>query len=120
MPTMPNRRRSDPDDSEAHVHRRSTDAETVLQMHSRLDDHDRKLNKVFEILRSNAENLKSLNDNLGRVADVLETISNLKGFWITLKLISTVSKVVLPPLLILGAIFGALYLYLKTGIWSKP
>lgn len=31
-----NRRRGDPDDSEAHVHRRSTDANAVLHLHSRV------------------------------------------------------------------------------------
>ena len=120
MPATPNRRRGDPDDSQAHVHRRSTDDDAVLRLHSRLDDHDRKLEEVFEILRSNAENLKSLNDNLGRVADVLETMSNLKGFWLTVKLLSSVSKVMLPPLLVFGALAGAVYVYLKTGMWRTP
>lgn len=114
MATTPNRRRNDPDDSEAHVHRRRSDTDAVLQMHSRLDDHDGKFIEVFEILRGNADSLAALNANVSRVADVLEAMANFKGFWMTLRLLSAAAKIIIPII----AVIGALWIFLKTGQWQ--
>lgn len=89
------RRRTDPDDSEAHVHRRASDADAVLRLHDRVDDHDRRLDGHDKLIDSFRSSIEALNQNMGRVADVLETLANLKGFWGTLKLISAGTKVLL-------------------------
>lgn len=109
----PNRRRHDPEDSEAHAHRRATDHDAVLHLHDRIGDCEENIRNLLESHREMSDNIKSLNQNLGRVADVLEALSNFKGFWLTLRLLSGAVKVVLPLL----AIAGAVWLFLKTGQW---
>lgn len=113
MPAKPNRRRHDPEDSEAHAHRRAVDTDAVLHLHGRVGDCEESIRKLLQSQRDMADNLKSLNQNLGRVADVLEALSNFKGFWMTLRLMSGAAKVVLPLL----AVAGAVWLFLKTGQW---
>ena len=118
MPSIkPSRRRTDPDDSESHVHRRATDGEAVLALHSRVEDHDRKIGEILETQRAMTENLKKLTENTGRLADVLEAWNNVKGFWWTLKLISSAAKIAVPML----AFVGAVWYFAKTGHWEiKP
>lgn len=60
------------------------------------------------------ENLKKLTDNTGRLADVLEAWQNVKGFWWTLRLMSTGAKIVIP----IAAVGVAIWLYIKTGHWE--
>ena len=108
------RRHADPEDSEAHVHRRATDSEAVLRLHDRVDDHDRKFADHDSVIGKMAENLQNLNQNLSRVADVLEALNNVKGFWLTLRLISGAAKIVLP----IAVVIGAMWVFLKTGQWS--
>lgn len=112
-PRTARRRRNDPDDSEAHAHRRQTDTDAVLHLHGRVADCEDSINKLLESHREMGENLKSLNLNIGRVADVLEAIGNLKGFWWTVRMMSTGAKIVIP---ILGFV-GAVWLLIKTGQW---
>lgn len=109
----PNRRRGDPSDSEAHVHRRKTDQDAVLHLHSRIADCEESIQKLLESQQQMTENLRKLTDNTGRLADVLEAWNNVKGFWWTLKLLSGGAKIVI-PLIALG---GAAWLFLKTGQW---
>lgn len=93
MPAKPSRRRND--------------------LHERMDDCEESIRNLLESHREMADNMKSLNQNLGRVADVLEALSNLKGFWLTLRLASGAARIVLPLL----AIAAAVLLFLKTGQW---
>ena len=104
---MHTRRRTDPDESEAHVHRRKTDAEAVLRLHDRVDDHDHKFFEHDKLIESFGRSIEALNQNMGRVADVLETFTNLRGFWATLKLLSAGSKVVLSLVAFSAALWGA-------------
>lgn len=108
------RRRADPDDSEAHVHRRVTDDDTVLHLHDRVNDHDRKIGEILAAQQAMTENLKKLTENTGRLADVLEAWNNVKGFWWTLKLISSGAKIIIPVL----AFIGAVWYFAKTGHWE--
>lgn len=114
MTAKPTRRRNDPEDSEAHVHRRATDQDAVLHLHSRIHDCEESIAHLLESHRDMADNMKNLNQNIGRVADVLEALSNLKGFWLTLRLVSGGAKIVLPLL----AVAAAVLLFLKTGQWK--
>lgn len=113
-PAYKRRRHADPEDSQAHVHRRATDSDAVLRLHDRVDDHDRKFADHDSVIGKMAENLQSLNLNLSRVADVLEALNNVKGFWLTLRLISGAAKVVLPIAIVIGAVWA----FAKTGQWS--
>lgn len=113
MPTARTRRRTDPEDSEAHAHRRHTDADAVLHLHSRIADCEESIKKLLDSQQQMTENLKKLTDNTGRLADVLEAWNNVKGFWWTLKLMSGAAKVLLPI-----AAFGAtVWIFIKTGRW---
>lgn len=111
------RRRGDPADSEAHVHRRKTDHDEVLRLHSRVGDCEKSINKLLESQQLMTEHVKKLTDNTGRLADVLEAWNNVKGFWWTLKLMSGGAKIVIP----IVALVAALWIFLKTGHWEiKP
>lgn len=111
--SQPTRRKTDSEDSNAHMHRRATDRDAVAFLHRRVDDHDATINKILESQRDMADNLKTLTNNLGRVAEVLEAWNNAKGFWLTVKFMSAVMRVLVP----LGAFGLALWVLLKTGIW---
>jgi len=113
MTARPNRRRTDPEDSEAHVHRRTTDSDAVLHLHSRVADCEDSIVKLLESHREMAENMKLLTDNIGRVADALETWSNVKGFWAVMKFASSAVKTLWP----IAAFFAAIWLFIKTGRW---
>lgn len=113
MATASNRRRGDPDESEAHVHRRKTDTEAVLHLHGRVADCEESIGKLLEAQREMTTNMRTLTDNMGRIAEVLEAWNNAKGFWVTLKFMSGFSKVALPII----AFTGALWLFIKTGQW---
>lgn len=112
------RRRHDPADSEAHAHRRATDADAVLRLHDRLDDAERRIDGHDEAVGSLVDNMKSLNQNIGRVADVLEALSNLKGFMLTIKLMSGAAKLLLPLLAVGALVVTSIVLYVKTGQWK--
>lgn len=101
-----NRRRGDPDESEAYVHRRATDEDAFLQLHSRVDDHERRLDGHDKLIDAFRASIDALNSNMGRVADVLEALANLKGFWATLKLMSAGSKVILTLVAFVGVLWG--------------
>lgn len=113
MPERFNRRRGDPDESEAHMHRRKTDADAVLHLHSRIADCEESIGRLLEAQREMTDNMRTLTSNIGRVAEVLEAWNNAKGFWITLKFASGFAKIMLP----LIAFSGALWLFVKTGQW---
>lgn len=108
------RRHNDAEDSQASVHRRRTDEDAVLHLHGRVADCEASIEKLLVSHRDMAENMKSLNLNLGRVADVLEALGNLKGFWWTVSLMSTVAKAALPLL----ALAAAIWFFAKTGQWK--
>ena len=108
-----NRRMADPDDSEAHIHRRKVDSDSVLRLHSRVSDCERNIAGLLISQRDMTENLNRLTENLGRVAEVLETFNNAKGFWLTIKFFSAFIGIMLP---IIG-LLGAVWLFVKTGQW---
>jgi len=111
-----NRRRGDPDDSEGHVHRRKTDSDAVLHLHARVADCEESIMKMLEVQNALTVNMQTLNENMTRIAEVLEAWNNAKGFWITVKFVSAFAKIVLP----IAAIVGAVWLFGKTGQWVKP
>lgn len=115
MPTPPQnaRRKHDPDESQAHVHRRDADSNAVLHLHSRIADCEASIDKLLASQAAMADNLKRLTENLGRVAEVLEAWNNAKGFWLTIQFVSGVVKVVVP----IGAFLVAVWLLVKTGQW---
>lgn len=113
-PHQARRRRSDPEDSEAHVHRRTTDSDAVLYLHERVDDHERAIKQIIVSQRDMAENLKKLTENTGRLADVLEAWNNVKGFWWTIRGVGAVAKILI-PIMVLG---GAIWWFIKTGRWE--
>lgn len=113
MATAHNRRRGDPDDSESHVHRRGSDADAVLHLHSRVADCEESIAKLLSAQREMTENMRTLTDNMGRIAEVLEAWNNAKGFWITIKFAAAFAKVIVP----LMAFAAALWLFVKTGQW---
>lgn len=113
-PHTASRRRTDSEDSEAHAHRRRADSDAVLHLHGRVADCEQSIRQLLESHREMALNMKSLNLNLGRVADVLEALGNLKGFWWTMKLMSTFAKAAIPLL----ALAGAIWLFIRTGQWN--
>lgn len=107
MPATPNRRRGDSDESEAHVHRRATDDDAVLQLHTRVDDHERRLDGHDHLIRGFAESIAALNETMGRIANVLELLRDMRGFWSVIKMISTFSRVVLGICALIAAAWGA-------------
>ena len=113
-PHAARRRKNDPEDSQAHVHRRETDAEAVLRLHNRIDDHDQTINMLLDSHRDMSDNIKKLTENTGRLADVLEAWANVKGFWWTLKMIGSGVKIAVPVV----AVIGAAWLFFKTGRWE--
>jgi K+/H+ antiporter YhaU regulatory subunit KhtT len=108
-----NRRKTDPEESQAHVHRRKSDADSILHMHNRLDDCEETIKKLLESNRETAELLQSLTGELSRVAEVLEAWNNAKGFILTLKLISGGVKVIAP----IVAFVVIIWVFIKTGKW---
>lgn len=112
-PRFVKRRHNDAPDSQASAHRRSTDEDAVLHLHGRVADCESSIEKLLVSHRDMAKNMESLNLNLGRVADVLEALSNLKGFWWTVKLLSACAKAAIPLL----ALAAAVWLFVKTGQW---
>ena len=108
-----NRRKTDPEESQAHVHRRKSDADSILHMHNRLDDCEESIKLLLESNRATAELLQSLSEELGRVAEVLEAWNNAKGFILTLKLISGGVKVIAP----IVAFVVITWVFIKTGKW---
>lgn len=113
-PYQARRRRHDPEDSEAHAHRRDTDAEAIIRLHDRLDDIEPRVDAHDQTLALFADSLKELNRTIGRAADGLEALSNFKGFVLTMKLFSGAAKIMLPVL----AVVAAVVLFIKTGHWS--
>lgn len=106
MVVRQNRRATDPEDSQAHVHRRKTDSDAVLQLHSRIADCEESILKLLEAQKHVTDSMTRLTDNMGRIAEVLEAWNNAKGFWLTLKFMSGAAKVLLPILAISGAIWA--------------
>jgi uncharacterized membrane protein len=82
-------------------------------MHNRLDDCEKSIQILLESNRATAESLKSLTENLGRVAEVLEAWNNAKGFWLTLKLVGGGVRVVSP----IVAFVVVVWVFIKTGKW---
>lgn len=115
-PHAARRRKTDPDDSHGHVHRRNTDADAVLHLHARVDEHDSLIADILAAQRDMTDNLRKLTDNTGRLADVLEAWNNVKGFWWTMKLLSTSAKIFIPLL----AVAAAVVYFVKTGQWRMP
>lgn len=111
-------RHHDPDDSEAHVHRRDTDDEAVMRLHDRVGDAEESIKRINDILGELVPNMRGLTENTGRLADVLEAWSNIKGFWWTLRMVSGGVKIVLPIVLFAGALVAAIWLFGKTGQWE--
>lgn len=111
MVARQNRRATDPEDSQAHVHRRKTDSDAVLHLHSRIADCEESILKLLEAQKHVTDSMTRLTDNMGRIAEVLEAWNNAKGFWLTLKFMSGAAKVLLPIL----AISGAIWAVVKSG-----
>jgi hypothetical protein len=117
------RRKRDPADSEAHAHRRADDEGDMARLHVRIDDlagmvggNTRDINRIDGTLTQLASTMQGLTDNTGRLADVLEAWNNVKGFWWTVKAMSTLTKLIMPVLLL----FAAVWLFAKTGQWKWP
>jgi hypothetical protein len=117
------RRKRDPADSEAHAHRRADDEGDMARLHVRIDDlagmvggNTRDINRIDGTLTQLASTMQGLTDNTGRLADVLEALNNVKGFWWTVKAMSTLTKLIMPVLLL----FAAVWLFAKTGQWKWP
>lgn len=117
------RRKRDPADSEAHAHRRADDEGDMARLHVRIDDlagmvggNTRDINRIDGTLTQLASTMQGLTDNTGRLADVLEALNNVKGFWWTVKAMSTLTKLIMPVLLL----FSAVWLFAKTGQWKWP
>ena len=68
---------------------------------------------LLESNRATAEYLKSLTENLRRVAEVLEAWNNAKGFWLTLKLFGGIVRVIAPII----AFVVVVWVFIKTGKW---
>lgn len=113
MPIEHKRRRNDPDDFDAHLHRRKTDAEVVLHLHTRVSDCEESIRKLLDSQQIITDNLKRLTENTGRLADVLEAWNNVKGFWWTVKLLGTIAKALIP----IAAFGGVVWAFVKTGQW---
>ncbi|MDZ7595882.1 MAG: hypothetical protein U0932_14635 [Thiobacillus sp.] len=112
------RRKGDGAGSQEHAHRRAADDGEMARLHSRIDDHDRDIKQIIETQRVVAESIAGLTGPVGRLADVLETWNNVKGFWWTVKMLSSAAKVLVPLLLFAAALFAAFWLYAKTGQWE--
>ncbi len=117
------RRKRDPADSEAHAHRCAADEGDLARLHVRIDDlagmvggNTRDINRIDGTLTKLASTMQGLTDNTGRLADVLEAWNNVKGFWWTVKAMSTLTKLIMPVLLL----FAAVWLFAKTGQWKWP
>lgn len=110
-----NRRSGDPDDSEAHAHRRKTDVDTVLHLHSRIADCEESISKLLEAQQAMTNNMQTLTKNMGRIAEVLEAWNNARGFWVTVKFFSAFARIMLP----IVAVSAAIYAFLKTGQWLQ-
>lgn len=110
-----NRRRGDPDDSEAHAHRRKTDDEAVLRLHTRIADCEESIAKMLEVQNAMTTNMQNLDNTMGRIAEVLEAWNNARGFWLTVKFVSAFAKVMLP----IVAVGAAIYAFVKTGQWLQ-
>jgi len=117
------RRKRDPADSEAHAHRFADDEGDMARLHVRIDDlagmvggNTRDINRIDGTLTKLASTMQGLTDNTGRLADVLEAWNNVKGFWWTVKAMSTLTKLIMPVLLL----FAAVWLFAKTGQWKWP
>jgi len=106
MEARHDRRATDTDDSQAHVHRRKTDSDALLHLHSRIADCEESILKLLEAQQHVTDSMTRLTDNMGRIAEVLEAWNNAKGFWLTLKFMSGAAKVLLPILAISGAIWA--------------
>lgn len=91
-----------------------TDSDAVLYLHERVDDHERAIEQIIASQRDMADNLKKLTENTGRLADVLEAWNNVKGFWWTIRMVGAVAKILI-PIMMLG---GAIWLFIKTGNWE--
>lgn len=111
----PNRRRNDPEDSEAYAHRRKTDADTVLHLHGRIGECEESIVRLLAAQNEMTENMRSLTDSMGRIAGVLEAWNNARGFWTTMKFFAAFAKVMLP---IIG-VSAAIYAFVKTGQWMQ-
>lgn len=117
------RRKHDPADSDAHAHRRADDDDDMARMHVRLNDlagmvggNTRDINRIDATLATLVDSMQGLTDNTGRLADVMEAWNNVKGFWWTVKALSTLAKLAAPILLL----FAAVWLFAKTGNWKWP
>lgn len=94
-----------------------------MRLHDRVDDHDRDilridgtLSRLVDNMQELTDNTGRLTDNTGRLADVLEAWNNVKGFWWTIRALSTLAKITAPLLLFIGAV----WLFAKTGHWKWP
>jgi len=117
-PYRARRRKSDPSGSEAHAHRRIFDNDATIRLHDRVDDHDSSIKQINAVLGVLVPNMEKLISNSGRVADALEGLDKLNGFWWTLKLFSGVFKVLLPFVLFVAALAAAIWLFARTGQWD--
>lgn len=116
------RRKHDPADSDAHAHRRADDDDDMARMHVRLNDlagmvggNTRDINRIDATLATLIDSMQGLTDNTGRLADVLEAWNNAKGFLITLRVLMSALKAILP----IAVFLGALWIFLKTGRWIR-
>lgn len=95
----------------------------MARLHVRIDDlagmvggNTRDITRIDGTLTTLASTMQGLTDNTGRLADVLEAWNNVKGFWWTIKAMSTLAKLAAPVLLL----FAAVWLFAKTGQWKWP
>jgi len=117
-PYAARRRATDNQDSEAHAHRRVFDDESAARLHARVDDHDKRITQHDAVLSGLVTNMEGLTANTGRLADVLEAWSNVKGFWWTLKLVGSGVRILSPIVLFCCALGAAIWLFARTGHWD--
>lgn len=117
-PYAARRRITDSQDSVAYAHRRVFDDESAARLHARVDDHDKRITQHDAVLSGLVANMEGLTANTGRLADVLEAWSNVKGFWWTLKLMGAGVRILLPIIAFIGALVASIWLFGRTGQWD--
>ncbi len=130
MPNETKKRAGDHAESSEYLHRRKTDREYVIQAHTRLDDHEERLQSHAKLLTGLAQvdeqiisgqkalvlQLSALNENASKIAEILGAWGSVKGFWTTLKFISAASKIIIPIIVF----FGAIYAFFRFGHLHVP
>lgn len=107
---------------EVYYHRRSIDPPNAIRhLHSRVSDCENKVNQLIkdqadlsQKMGDLSKELKLTNKHIESIASIMEAWNNARGFWSTLRFFSGMAKV----LMIIAAFFVAIWVFLKTGVWT--